>query len=93
MEKKKKKSVDVDSSAAGKLCTMNTVDAILLTGLLLASASASTCQAPSSYTGTPFSYVQPLNTTILTPYGHSPAVYPSRKCILDRIRPFPFNRC
>ena len=26
-----------------------------------------------------FSYVQPLNTTILGPYGHSPAVFPSRK--------------
>jgi hypothetical protein len=26
-----------------------------------------------------FSYVQPLNTTILGSYGHSPAVYPSRK--------------
>ena len=25
-----------------------------------------------------FSYVQPLNTTILGPYGHSPAVLPSR---------------
>lgn len=26
-----------------------------------------------------FSYVQPLNTTILGDRGHSPAVYPSRK--------------
>jgi beta-glucosidase len=26
-----------------------------------------------------FEYVQPLNTTILTEYGSSPAVYPSRK--------------
>jgi beta-glucosidase len=26
-----------------------------------------------------FSYIQPLNTTILTEYGSSPAVYPSRK--------------
>lgn len=26
-----------------------------------------------------FSWVQPLNTTILGPYGHSPAVLPSRK--------------
>ena len=25
-----------------------------------------------------FSWVQPLNTTILGPYGHSPPVYPSR---------------
>ena len=26
-----------------------------------------------------FSWVQPLNTTILGPYGHSPAVLPSRE--------------
>jgi beta-glucosidase len=26
-----------------------------------------------------FQYIQPLNTTILTEYGSSPAVYPSRK--------------
>lgn len=26
-----------------------------------------------------FSYVQPLNTTILGDHGHSPAVYPSRE--------------
>lgn len=30
-----------------------------------------------------FSYVQPLNTTILDDVGHSPAVYPSRKHIQD----------
>jgi len=29
-----------------------------------------------------FSYVQPLNTTILGEYGHSPPVYPSRKSSL-----------
>lgn len=58
---------------------MKTVD--ILSGLLVvSSASASTCQAPSAFEGTPFSYVQPLNTTILGNYGHSPAVHPSRKC-------------
>lgn len=30
-----------------------------------------------------FKYVQPLNTTILTEYGSSPAVYPSRKSCLN----------
>lgn len=29
-----------------------------------------------------FTYVQPLNTTILGPYGHSPAVLPSRELFL-----------
>lgn len=32
--------------------------------------------------GESFSYIQPLNTTILGEYGHSPAVYPSRKLYL-----------
>jgi beta-glucosidase len=36
---------------------------------------------------TPFSYVQPLNTTILGQYGHSPAVYPSRMCGLHTMTP------
>lgn len=30
-----------------------------------------------------FSYVQPKNTTILGPYGHSPAVLPSRMLLFD----------
>lgn len=30
-----------------------------------------------------FSYVQPENTTILGPYGHSPAVLPSRMFLFD----------
>jgi beta-glucosidase len=30
-----------------------------------------------------FSYIQPLNTTILTEYGTSPAVFPSRKFVLS----------
>lgn len=35
-----------------------------------------------------FSYVQPKNTTILGPYGHSPAVLPSRMFLLD---PYLYN--
>lgn len=53
---------------------------LLLSGLLLApSVGASTCQTPIDHPGTAFSFVQPLNTTILSPYGHSPAVFPSRE--------------
>lgn len=61
--------------------TMKTVD--ILSGLLLvSSASASnTCQPPGPFTGTPYSYVQPRNTTIVSDYGQSPAVYPSREYI------------
>jgi beta-glucosidase len=32
-----------------------------------------------------FEYVQPLNTTILTEYGSSPAVYPSRKLFFNTL--------
>ncbi|KAJ5298613.1 uncharacterized protein N7443_006733 [Penicillium atrosanguineum] len=47
--------------------------------LLLAapSVAADTCQAPINHPGEPFSNVQALNTTILSTYGHSPAVLPS----------------
>ncbi|GCB27704.1 probable beta-glucosidase G [Aspergillus awamori] len=52
--------------------------ALLLSSLLLApSVGASTCQTPINHPGEPFSYVQPLNTSILTPYGGSPPVFPS----------------
>jgi beta-glucosidase len=38
------------------------------------------CQTPPvNHPGTAFSYVQPLNTTILGVDGHSPPVFPSRK--------------
>lgn len=37
-----------------------------------------------------FSYVQPRNTTILGPYGHSPAVLPSR--MLQSLLP-PWRLC
>lgn len=49
--------------------------------LLLAAPSvvADTCQAPINHPGEAFSNVQPLNTTILSTYGHSPAVLPSRE--------------
>lgn len=32
-----------------------------------------------------FTYVQPKNTTILGPYGHSPPVYPSRMAVLFQL--------
>ncbi|SPO01842.1 Probable beta-glucosidase G [Cephalotrichum gorgonifer] len=55
---------------------MATFRSLLLSGLL-----ASTTKAQAFDAGVrgedAFSYVQPLNTTILGPYGHSPAVLPS----------------
>lgn len=53
-----------------------TLSALLSVALLLApAAQAQTSALPQEV---PFSYVQPLNTTILDAYGHSPPVYPSR---------------
>lgn len=49
----------------------------LVLPLLLPSVSAQAYDA-TERGGDAFSYVQPLNTTILGPYGHSPAVLPSR---------------
>ncbi|CAI7598569.1 unnamed protein product [Penicillium manginii] len=53
--------------------------ALLAVSLLLAgpSAAADTCKAPINHPGEPFSNVQPRNTTILSPYGHSPLILPS----------------
>lgn len=51
---------------------------MLLSALLLAApaAHAQTCSSSTSDADA-FSYVQPLNSTILDQYGHSPAVYPT----------------
>lgn len=55
--------------------------ALLGAWLLLAApaVAADTCKAPINHPGEPFAYVQPKDTKILTPYGSSPAVLPSRK--------------
>ncbi|KAK2023098.1 glycosyl hydrolase family 3 N terminal domain-containing protein [Colletotrichum zoysiae] len=56
---------------------MSAALSLFLSCLLLApSVSAQDFGAGERANGA-FSYVQPLNTTILGPYGHSPAVYPS----------------
>ena len=55
------------------------VTGALLSTLWLAAVDANTCQPSGPFTGTPFSYIPPENTTVLTPYGESPAVHPSRE--------------
>lgn len=50
----------------------------LLLPLLVPSANAQAYDA-AERSEAAFSYVQPLNTTILGAYGHSPPVMPSRK--------------
>lgn len=52
----------------------------LLLPLLVPSANAQAYDA-TERSDAAFSYVQPLNTTILGAYGHSPPVMPSRKFI------------
>ena len=53
-----------------------TLPALLSAALLLAPSVGA--QSQSLPQEVPFSYVQPLDTTILNAYGHSPPVYPSR---------------
>lgn len=38
---------------------------------------------PSPQSLDAFTYVQPRNTTILGPYGHSPPILPSRKYLIN----------
>ncbi|WYZ35125.1 hypothetical protein EsH8_I_001401 [Colletotrichum jinshuiense] len=56
---------------------MSTALSLVLSGLLLAPSVSAQAYEAGSRSEDAFSYVQPLNTTILGPYGHSPAVYPS----------------
>lgn len=51
----------------------------VVSGLLAATLANGQDFAGSGRAEDAFSYVQPKNTTILGPYGHSPAVLPSRK--------------
>jgi beta-glucosidase len=55
----------------------------LLTSLLLAPLAAAQAYDPGERPDDSFEWIQPLNTTILGPYGHSPAVLPSRTLILS----------
>ncbi|KAH6987883.1 beta-glucosidase-related glycosidase [Ilyonectria sp. MPI-CAGE-AT-0026] len=56
---------------------MASVLSLVVSGLLAASTVNAQNYDSSGREGDAFSYVQPLNTTILGPYGHSPAVLPS----------------
>ena len=57
--------------------------ALLLSGLLLAPVAEAQAYDAGERSEGDFNWVQPLNTTILGPYGHSPAVYPSRMSFFD----------
>ncbi|KAF6829343.1 beta-glucosidase g [Colletotrichum plurivorum] len=57
---------------------------LALSGLLLAPAVSAQAYDAGDRSKDAFSYVQPLNTTILGPYGHSPAVYPSLPRLTSR---------
>lgn len=61
--------------------TMASVLSLVVSGLLAASTVNAQNYGSNGREGDAFSYVQPLNTTILGPYGHSPAVLPSRMLI------------
>ena len=58
---------------------MAVASTLLLSGLLLASRVNAQAYDSTDRDESAFSYVQPLNTTILGGYGHSPAVLPSRQ--------------
>ena len=66
------------------LSTMAPFRSLLLNALLLAPAIDAQIYNGGGRDEDAFEYVQPLNTTILGPYGHSPAVLPSRTyCLLE----------
>ncbi|KAI1080591.1 beta-glucosidase-related glycosidase [Whalleya microplaca] len=56
---------------------MTSISSVLLSSLVLSPFVKAQNFGGSGRSEDAFSYVQPLNTTILGPYGHSPAVYPS----------------
>ncbi|TQN65572.1 putative beta-glucosidase G, partial [Colletotrichum shisoi] len=58
---------------------MSAALSLVLSGLLLAPSVAAQSYDAGGRSEEAFSWVQPLNTTILGPYGHSEAVYPSPK--------------
>lgn len=60
------------------------LSAVLSGSALLAAVNAQNFEGGGRDDGA-FEYVQPLNTTILTEYGSSPPVYPSRKFSIGMI--------
>ena len=57
----------------------------LLSGLSLTAAVYAQAYDSVTPDEDAFSYVQPLNTTIIGPYGYSPAVLPSRKSHFEHL--------
>ena len=62
---------------------MARVAQFVVSGLLAATLANGQSFDGGSRSEEAFSYVQPKNTTILGPYGHSPAVLPSRMLLFD----------
>jgi len=58
---------------------------LFLSAFLLTSTVTSQAYDPVARNDGAFSYIQPLNTTILTQYGSSPAILPSRKAVFPVI--------
>lgn len=54
----------------------------VVSGLLAATLANGQSFDGGSRSQDAFSYVQPKNTTVLGPYGHSPAVLPSRTSLV-----------
>lgn len=63
---------------------MSSVRALVLSCLLAASSVNAQNYDSGERNEDAFSWVQPLDTVILGPYGHSPAVLPSRKSCLSK---------
>lgn len=64
---------------------MMSARSLVLSGLVLVPTVIAQAYDPGSRSEGAFTYVQPLGTTILTQYGSSPPVYPSRE--LPRLFP------
>jgi beta-glucosidase len=67
------------------LTTMATFLSSVLAGSALLQAVNAQNFGGGSRDEAAFSWIQPMNTTILTEYGSSPPVYPSRKLIYPKI--------
>lgn len=64
---------------------MAAVLSLVLSGILLPSLAQAQAYDSGQRDEDAFSYLQPLNTTILGGYGHSPEVLPSREFLLPSI--------
>jgi beta-glucosidase len=62
---------------------MASISHLLLSGLLTVTVVNGQQYDPPARSSDAFTYVQPRDTIILGPYGHSPAVLPSRKSLIN----------